>query len=116
MNVHQNWFQARVVIQVAVKANQYRRQTNEAVQNRHQLRHLGHFNFFRQADTNCAADDHRHQNPGNIAGIRAKNRRDQRNRHPGDTVVVTLLRGFVFGKSRQAENKQDRGNNVCSCN
>jgi hypothetical protein len=33
-----------------------------------QLRHLGHFHALRQANTNRAADDHRHQDPRHVAG------------------------------------------------
>ena len=116
VDVHQNRLQARFVVQVAVEAHQHRRQTHEAVQNGNQLRHLGHFNAFRQTNTNRAADDHRHQDPRHVAGVRPKDGGNQRNRHPGDTKVISLLRRFVFGKPRQTENKQDCSNNVCGCN
>ncbi|MNT10735.1 hypothetical protein D3C72_1455800 [compost metagenome] len=116
MDIDQNRFHARFVVQIAVKADQHRRQTDKAVQNRHQLWHFGHFDAFCQTNTNRAADDHRHQNPRHVARIRPENRCDQRDRHTGDTKVVTPLRRFVFGKPRQTANKQDRSNNVCSCN
>ncbi len=115
MNVDQNRLHTWFVVQVAVEAHQHRRQTHEAVQDRHQLRHLGHLNAFRQTNTNRPTDDHRHQDPGNVAGIGSEDGGNQRNRHPGDTKVITLLRRFVFGKSRQTENKQDCSNNVCGC-
>ena len=116
MNIDQNLFHTGFVLQIAVKANQHRRQANEAVQNRHQLRHLGHFDFLRQTNTDSAADDHRQQDPRDVAGVRPKDGGNQRNRHPGDTKVISLLRRFVFGKPRQTENKQDCSNNVCGCN
>ena len=115
VNIHQNRFQTWRVVQVAVEAHQHCGQTHKAVQNRHQLRHLGHFNAFRQANTNRTADDHRHQDPRHVAGVRPEDGGDQRNRHPGDTKVIPLLRRFVFGKPRQTENKQDCSNNVCGC-
>ena len=116
MNIDQNLLHAGFVLQVAVKAHQHRCQTHEAVQNRHQLRHFGHFNFLRQANTNRAADDHRQQDPRHVAGIRPEDGRNQCDSHPGNTVVVALLGRFVFGQTCKAKNKQDRGNNVCSCN
>ncbi|CST45738.1 Uncharacterised protein [Shigella sonnei] len=61
------------MMQIAVKANQHCRQTHEAVQDRHQFWHFGHFNFLRQTDTNCPTNDHRQQDPANITRIRSKN-------------------------------------------
>ncbi len=116
VNIDQNLFHAGFMLQVAVEAHQHRGQTDEAVQHRHQLRHLGHFQFLRQANTNRPTDNHRQQDPRYVAGIRPEDGCDQGNRHTGDAVVVALLRRFVFGKPGETENKQDCGNNVCSCN
>ena len=96
MDVNQNRLHPRFVVEIAVKTNQHRRQADKAVQNRHQLRHLGHFHALRQANTNRPADDHRHQDPRHVAGIRPEDGRNQRNRHPGDTEVIPLLGGFMF--------------------
>ncbi len=96
VDIHQDRLQARLVVQVAVKAHQYGGQTHEAVQDRHQLRHFGHLNFLRQMNTNRATNNHRYDDPGNITGIRPKDGGDQRNRHPGDTKAVPLLRGFML--------------------
>ncbi|XPE65932.1 hypothetical protein ACNKHR_26680 [Shigella flexneri] len=60
------------MLQIAVKANQYPATAHEAVQNRHQLRHLGDSTFFRQANTNRAADNHRQQDPRDVAAIRPR--------------------------------------------
>ncbi|MNV11805.1 hypothetical protein D3C71_1023840 [compost metagenome] len=115
MNIDQNRFHARFVIQVAVKAYQHRRQTDKAVQNRDQLWHLGHFHTFRQTNTNRTTDDHRHQDPRDVTGIRPEDGGNQCDRHTRDTKVVPALRRFVFGKPRQTANKQDCSNNICRC-
>ncbi len=115
VNINQNRLHARFVVEIAVETHQYRRQTHKAVQDRHQLRHFGHFNAFCETNTDGSTDNHRHQNPRHVAGVRPEDGGNQRNRHPGDTKVIPLLRRFVFGKPRKAENKQDRSNNVCGC-
>ncbi len=96
MDIHQHRRQTGVMVQIAVKANQYRRQAHETVQNRDQLRHLGHLNFFRHADANRAANNHGDQNPCHVAGIRPKNGRQQRDRHPGNTEVIPLAGRFML--------------------
>ncbi len=116
MDIDQNRLQARFVIQIAVKAYQYGRQAHEAVQDRHQFRHFGHFDFLRQMDADGTTNHHSDDNPSHVAGFRPEDGRHQRNRHTGDTVHVALTGRLMFGKPGQAENKQNRGNNVCSCN
>ena len=96
VNIHQDLFHTRFVIQVAVKAYQHRGQAHKAVQHGNQLRHFGHFDFLRQANTNRAADNHRQDDPRHVAGIRPENGRQQRDSHPGHPEQVTLLRGFVL--------------------
>ena len=39
------------------ETDQHRRQTDQTVQDRYQLRHLGHFDFFGQDETDGAAND-----------------------------------------------------------
>ena len=73
VNIDQNRCHSRVMMQIAVKANQHCRQTHEAMQDRHQFWHFGHFNFLRQTDTNCPTNNHRQQDPANITRIRSKN-------------------------------------------
>ena len=116
MDIDQNLLHAGFMLQVAVKPYQHRRQAHEAVQDGHQLRHLGHFDLLRQTNTDCPTDHHREDNPADVAGVRTQNSGDQGDGHPGDAEIVALLRGFVFRQTRQAENKQDCSNNVCSCN
>ncbi len=93
------------MIEVTVVSHQYRCQTHKAMQYRHQFRHFGHFDFTRQVNADAAANNHGDDNPADIAGMRPDNCRQQRNRHAADTKQIALLRGFVFGQSRQAENK-----------
>ena len=116
MDIDQNLLHPGFMLQVAVKTHQHRRQAHEAVQDSHQLRHLGHLDLFRQTNTDRPADHHREDDPTDVAGVRPQNRGDQGDSHPGDAEIVALLRRFVFRQTRQAENKQDCGNNVCSCN
>ncbi len=96
VNIHQHRVHTGFVIQVAVKAHQNRRQADEAVQDRYQLRHFGHLNALSQTDTDSATDDHRHQDPRHVAGVRPEDGGNQGDRHPGNTKVVALLRGFMF--------------------
>ena len=96
MNIDQNLLHAGFMLQVAVKTHQHRRKADEAVQHRHQLRHFGHFNFLRQTDTDGATDNHRQQDPRDVAAVRPQDGGDQRDRHPGNAEVVALLRGLVF--------------------
>ena len=59
MNILHHRIKTRPVIDIAIDADQHRGQANEAVQDRHQLRHFGHFDFLRQMDADGAADHHR---------------------------------------------------------
>ena len=114
MNIDQNLLHTGFMLQVAVETHQHRCQTHEAVQDSHQLRHLGHLDLLRQTNTDRPADHHRKNNPADVAGVRPQDGSDQGNGHPGDAEIVALLRRFVFRQARQAENKQDCSNNVCS--
>ena len=113
---HHMFHRTRLVFNEAVKADQYGRQTHEAVQYGNQLWHFGHFDFLRQIDTNGTTDHHGNDDPANVAGIWAKDGSDQRNGHPDYAKNVTLLGRFVFRQTRQTKNKQDCGNNVCCSN
>ncbi|CCK14385.1 hypothetical protein BN136_395 [Cronobacter universalis NCTC 9529] len=90
MDIDQHRRETRLVVQVAVKAHQHRREAHEAVQNRHQLRHFGHFNAFSKANTDSPADRHRDDYPAHIAGVWPENSGDQRDRHPRDAEQVAL--------------------------
>ena len=116
MDIRHHRFHRRAVIQVAIETDQHRGQANEAVQHRHQFRHFGHLDLLRQIDADRTADDHGDDDPADVAGIRPQNGGEQRDRHTGDAEQVALLRRFMTRQARQAENKQNSGNNVCSCN
>ncbi|MNI56602.1 hypothetical protein D3C73_1116160 [compost metagenome] len=113
---HHRFHGDRTVIQVAVEANQHRSQPHEAVQHRHQFRHFGHFDLLGQIHADGTTDDHRDNDPAHVTGIRPEDGGDQRDRHPSHAEQVTLLGRFMARKTGQAENKQNSGNNVCSCN
>ncbi|CCJ98050.1 hypothetical protein BN130_584 [Cronobacter malonaticus 507] len=116
VNIDQYRREARLVVQVTVKAHQHRRKAHKAVQNSHQLRHFRHFDTFSKANTDSSADRHRDDYPAHVAGVWPKNGGNQRNRHPRDAEQVALPRGLVLCKPRQAENKENCGDDVRSRN
>ena len=50
-------------LDVAVEADQNRRQADEAVQQGNQFGHFGHFYFFCFVDADCRADEHGDDDP-----------------------------------------------------
>ena len=91
----------RFGIDEAANADQDRRQPDEAVQDRDQLRHLGHLDPERHRDADQRPDDHgRHQDQGRHTvgfGIEEEghHRRGDGDRHADNSVDVAAPGGLL---------------------
>ena len=96
---HDQWFD------VTGEAHQHGSQTDKAVQQGYQLRHLGHFDPVGEKNTNNAAEHDRNQNGDHIARADIGYGDANGNQNPGDTIVVTAASGFLMTQTTEAENE-----------
>ncbi len=86
--------------------------SNQAVQYRDELGHLGHLHATRQNQAHGAANQQRHDELVVLRRYLTEYRRKQRDRHADDAVPVTAARRLLVGQSAQCEDEQDRRDDV----
>ena len=101
---------------IAIEADQNRRQADEAVQERNQLGHFGHFYFFGFVDADGRANQHGDDDPAQPVGVFGKHGNEQGDRHSRYAGITALFGGFLLGQPRQREDEQYRGYDVRRCN
>ena len=107
-------------IDEAADADQNRGEADETVQDRHQLRHLGHLDLQGHRDADQRPDDHgRHENERRHAvGFGVEEEGDDRgrhgDRHADDAVDIAAPGGLLVAQPAQAENEQDGGADIGS--
>jgi len=93
-------------LHVGVPADEHRRQADEAMQRRHQLRHLGHFDLARQPGADRGADQHHRNQPAEAADIRPQRRERHGDRHADDAVPHRTLGLFLVAQPAQRQDEQ----------
>ena len=104
-----NIFNGRGRINVVGVSDQHGGQTDHAVHERNQFRHLRHLHDASQVKADGAADDHGRKDPGQAGGgdVRAKNRRYDGNGHADHAVEIATTRCFLVRKTTQAQDEKD---------
>ena len=97
---------------MGVEADEHRRQTDEAVHRRHQLRHLGHLHPLRDhiADPAAKADHDQACKP--VARARPHQGRDNRKAHADNAVPDRALGAFLPRKAAQRLDEEDRRDHI----
>ncbi len=93
-------------LEVGAPADEHRRQADEAVQRRHQLRHLGHVDLLGHIDADAGADDHHRDHPAVGADARAEGGEEHRHRHADDAVPHRPLGLLLVAQPPQGEDEQ----------
>ena len=89
-----------------------RSQSDEAVQDGDELRHLRHLHAPGCDDADGAANEQRHDQVPEVLRDVASQRRDERNRHADDAVPVAAPGGLLVGQSTKRKNKQNGRDDV----
>ena len=99
---------APVKEQIALRvANRNGCDTNKAVQDSHEFRHLRHLHALCEQQTDAAADEQCHEQDSVVPGDHTEDRRDQRDRHTDDAVPVTATSGLLVGKTAKGQDKEN---------
>ena len=102
----------RVRIHEAGEAHEHGRETDEAVQNSHKLRHLGHLHALGQQETNGSTDQQCKNQLDVVLRDNTENRRQQRDGHADNAVPVTPSSSFLVGQSAERQDEKNRGGDV----
>ena len=91
---------------LGVPADKHRRQTDEGVQRRHQLRHLGHLDPLGHHGADHGTDNHQRNHQPVVADVRAEHDGEHRQAHTDDAVPHRALGLFLIAQSPQREDEQ----------
>ena len=105
-------FKVRVRIHEAGEAHEHSCQTNQAVQNGHEFRHLGHLHTLGQQETNGSTDQQCENQLDVVLRDNTENRRQQCDGHADDAVPVTPSSSFLVGQSAERQDEKNRGGDV----
>jgi hypothetical protein len=97
-------------VDVGGEADQHCRKPDQAVHQRHQLRHLRHLHRPRGVKADSRAEHHGADDPGvgRLGHLGAERRGEDRDRHADHAVEVPAARRLGIGKPAEAEDEQDR--------
>ena len=99
----------------AADADQHGSETDEAVQQCDQLRHLRHFDFARFLDADGGADEHGDDDVAEAFAAVGINSGDERDGHADDAEDVAVFRAFLTGEAGEREDEEDGGDDVGRC-
>ena len=86
--------------------------TDEAVQDRDELGHLGHLHTRGRKQANAATDKQGNKQYRVLRCDDSEYGRNQRDRHTDDAVPVTAARGFLVGKTAKGQDKENGRDDV----
>ncbi len=86
--------------------------TDQAVQDSHKLRHLGHLHSPREYQADAAAREQGEDQLDIVLGDDSENGREQCDRHADDAVPVALASRFLVGQSAERQDEENRGSDV----
>ena len=90
----------------------YRSQAHEAMQDGHQLRHLGHLHPAGGDDTDGSTDQQGDEQLDVSLGHDTPDRRRQRDGHTDDAVPVAAPRGFLVRQTPERQDEEDGRDDV----
>ncbi len=96
-------------VDVIGEAHQHGRETDEAVHEGDQLRHLGHLHDPRRVDADRCSNRERADDPGIPAGrdLRSEQGRENGDRHADHAVEIATAGRLGIGEPAEAQNEQD---------
>jgi len=99
-------------LDMAVVTDEHRREADQRVHRRDQLRHLGHLHALRDDPADAAADGQHDQRGAPVAGARAQERGQNRQPHADDAVPDRALGAFLPRKAAQRLDEEDRRDDI----
>ena len=102
-------FEGNRWVHVTGETNQARCQTNKAVHQRDQFRHLRHLHLFGGIQTDRSANHHGADDPGNTrsADTDTENRGQHSNSHADNPVHIAPACCFLIGQAAQTKNEKN---------
>ena len=99
-------------LEVGVEADEHGGETDEGVQRRHQLRHLGHRNRLGHIPADGGADHQHHGDEGVIADTGTEHGCPYGQRHAGNAVPDGPLGALLARQAAERQDEQDGGRHI----
>src|SRR5579872_985276 len=82
-----------------------RRESHEAMENRHKLRHGSHFHALRKYAADGATNSECENQNSHRFQFESENRREQRDRHADHAIKISTARSFLITEATQAKDE-----------
>ena len=99
-------------LEIGVEADEHGGETDEGVQRRHQLRHLGHRDRLGHIPADGGADHQHHGDEGVIADTGAEHGCPYGQRHAGNAVPDGPLGALLARQAAERQDEQDGGRHI----